>query len=291
MRFDLWTPTANPFTTPELLALLGREAEERQIGTLWVGEHVVLFDEYRSRYPYAADGRIPAPPGSGLLEPLNTLSFLAACTTTVRLGTAMILLPQRNPVYTAKEVSTLDWLSRGRVDLGVGVGWLEEEFEAVNVPWPERGARTDEYLGVLATLWTDDPSGFSGDFYSLPPCSMFPKPVQPGGPPIHIGGESDAALRRAARCDGWHTFNRSPEDLGGATAAARSAAGRGGPRPAGRAGHRLPLLCGADPRPGRAVRRGRGRRAWPPCSSPAERTRCRPCSTPSSRAASGRSAC
>ena len=97
---------------------------------------MVLFEEYASSYPYAEDGRIPAPSGTGLLEPLTTLSFLAAHTTTTRLGTAMLLLPQRNPVYTAKEVSTLDWLSNGRVDLGIGVGWLEEEFNAVNVPWP-----------------------------------------------------------------------------------------------------------------------------------------------------------
>jgi probable F420-dependent oxidoreductase len=214
VRIDLWIPTANPFTTPELLALIGAEAEQRGVGTIWVGEHVVLFEEYASSYPYAEDGRIPAPPGTGLLEPLSTLSFLAAHTTTVRLGTAMVLLPQRNPVYTAKEVSTLDWLSNGRVDFGVGVGWLEEEFNAVNVPWPHRGRRTDEYLDVLSTLWCDDTSTFEGEFYSLKPCAMFPKPVQSPHPPIHIGGESDAALARAARSgQGWHTFNRAPGEL------------------------------------------------------------------------------
>ena len=214
MRIDLWVPTASPFTTPELLALIGAEAEERGIGTIWVGEHVVLFEEYASSYPYAEDGRIPAPSGTGLLEPLTTLSFLAAHTTTVRLGTAMVLLPQRNPVYTAKEVSTLDWLSNGRVDFGIGVGWLEEEFNAVNVPWPQRGKRTDEYLGVLNTLWCDQTSAYEGEFYSLNACQMFPKPVQQPHPPIHIGGESDAALARVARAgQGWHTFNRSPAEL------------------------------------------------------------------------------
>jgi probable F420-dependent oxidoreductase len=214
MRIDLWVPTASPFTTPELLALIGSEAEERGIGTIWVGEHVVLFEEYASSYPYADDGRIPAPSGTGLLEPLTTLSFLAAHTTTVRLGTAMVLLPQRNPVYTAKEVSTLDWLSNGRVDFGIGVGWLEEEFNAVNVPWPQRGKRTDEYLEVLNTLWCDQTSAYDGEFYSLNACQMFPKPVQQPHPPIHIGGESDAALARVARAgQGWHTFNRSPEEL------------------------------------------------------------------------------
>ena len=126
----------------------------------------------------------------------------------------MVLLPQRNPVYTAKEVATLDWLSNGRVDFGIGVGWLEEEFNAVNVPWPQRGRRTDEYLEVLRTLWTDETSAYEGEFYSLNPCQMFPKPVQQPHPPIHIGGESDAALARVARAgQGWHTFNRPPEDL------------------------------------------------------------------------------
>ena len=214
MEFDVWLPTASPFATPELLAAVATEAEARAVACIWVGEHVVTFEEYASHYPYVEDGRMPLPPGSGLLEPFTTLAFLAALTGTVRLGTAMCLLPQRNPVYTAKEVATLDWLSGGRVDFGVGVGWLREEFDAVAAPWPRRGARTDEYLDVLRTLWVDDPSSFVGDCYSLAPCSMQPKPVQQPHPPIHIGGESDAALRRAARAgQGWHTFNRTPVDL------------------------------------------------------------------------------
>lgn len=214
MDFDLWLPTANPFCTPELLATLGAEAERRGVAGIWVGEHVVTFEDYASRYPYAAEGKIPIPPGTGLLEPFTTLSFLAAHTSTVRLGTAMCLLPQRNPVYVAKEVATLDWLSHGRADFGVGVGWLREEFEALNVPWEQRGRRTDEYLGVLRALWCDDPSSFDGETYRLAPCNMFPKPVQAPHPPVHVGGESDAALRRVARHgQGWHTFNRLPEDL------------------------------------------------------------------------------
>jgi probable F420-dependent oxidoreductase len=214
MKFDLWVPTASPMTTPALLDAVAQGAEERDIATIWVGEHVVLFPEYKSRYPYAEDGRIPAPPGSGLLEPMVTLTYLAARTSTVRLGTAMLLLPQRNPVYVAKEVSTLDWLSGGRVDLGVGVGWLKEEFDALNTPWERRGRRTDEYLEVLRTLWTDDVSSFKGETYELPACEMFPKPIQHPHPPIHIGGETPAALRRAAQhSQGWHTFNRSPAQL------------------------------------------------------------------------------
>jgi probable F420-dependent oxidoreductase len=213
MDFDLWLPTANPFSTPELLAEVAVQAEARGVNAIWVGEHVVMFTDYASRYPYADEGRIPIPSGTGLLEPLTTLSFLAALTTTVRLGTAMLLLPQRNPVYVAKEISTLDWLSSGRVDLGVGVGWLREEFDALQVSWPNRGARTDEYLKVLQTLWSDHTSSFEGDFYRLEACEMFPKPVQ-SPVPIHIGGESQAALRRVARhAHGWNTFNRLPDDL------------------------------------------------------------------------------
>jgi probable F420-dependent oxidoreductase len=214
MQFDLWLPTASPMTTSTLLDAVAEGAEARGIGTIWVGEHVVLFSEYESRYPYAEDGRIPAPPGSGLLEPMITLTYLAARTTSVRLGTAMLLLPQRNPVYVAKEVSTLDWISGGRVDLGIGVGWLKEEFDALNVPWERRGRRTDEYLEVLRTLWSDETSIYRGELYDLPACEMYPKPLQQPHPPVHIGGETAAALRRAARLgQGWHTFNRSPEQL------------------------------------------------------------------------------
>jgi len=212
--FDIWLPTANPFATPELLAAVAAESEARGVGCIWVGEHVVTFEQYESSYPYADDGRVPLPPGTGLLEPFTTLAFLAGLTTTVRLGTAMCLLPQRNPVYTAKEVATVDWLSGGRVDLGVGVGWLREEFDAVAAPWAARGARCDEYLDVLRALWCDDPSSFSGEYYTLPPSNLHPKPLQDPHPPIHIGGESEAALRRTARAaQGWHTFNRAPGDL------------------------------------------------------------------------------
>lgn len=214
MDLGLFAPTANPFSTPDWLTALGRHAEERGWSSIWVPEHVVLFDEYTSSYPYSPDGKIPAPPGSGMLEPFTTLAYLAAVTSTVRLGTGICLLPQRNPVYTAKEVANVDWVSGGRVDFGIGVGWLREEFAVVNVPWPNRGRRTDEYLEVLRTLWQDDPSSFEGEIYTLPPCSMHPKPVQTPHPPLHFGGESEAALARVARAgQGWYSFNRLPADV------------------------------------------------------------------------------
>ena len=149
-----------------------------------------------------------------MLEPFTTLSFLAACTETVRLGTAICLLAQRNPVYAAKETATLDWLSKGRLDLGVGVGWQREEYEALGVSWERRGMRTEECVEVLRRLWCDPVSSYKGEFYSLPECTMYPKPVQDPHPPVHFGGESDAAIRRAARVgQGWHTFGRLPADV------------------------------------------------------------------------------
>ncbi len=212
MKLGVFAALASPYADAEVIAALGRVAEERGAHSIWVPEHVVLFDEYASSYPYSPDGRIPAPPGSGMLEPFTLLSFLAAQTSTVRLGTGICLLPQRNPVYTAKEAAAVDYLSNGRFDFGIGVGWLEEEFRVVNVDWPHRGRRTDDYIEVMKALWCDDPSEFHGEFYDLPACNMFPKPVQSPHPPLHFGGESDAAMKRVARVgQGWHTFNRLPD--------------------------------------------------------------------------------
>jgi probable F420-dependent oxidoreductase len=212
MRIGLFLPSVSPVASPEFLTAYGAAAEEAGFASIWVGEHVVFLDEYASKYPYSDDGRLGLPPDAGLLEPFATLSFLAAATSRIRLGTAVCLVPQRNPVYTAKSVSTLDWLSSGRVDFGVGIGWLREEFAVLHEPFEERAARTREYLAVMRTLWRDDVSSYDGELYTLPSCRMFPKPVQPGGPPVYFGGETDAALRRVADLgDGWHGFNHLPD--------------------------------------------------------------------------------
>lgn len=214
MKIGVFAALASPFADRAVIQAFGQTAEERGVDSIWVPEHVVLFDEYTSSYPYSPDGKIPAPPGSGMLEPFTLLAFLAACTTTPRLGTGICLLPQRNPVYTAKEAAAIDYLSGGRFDFGIGVGWLEEEFRVVNVDWPRRGKRTDEYIEVMKALWCEDPSEHHGAFYDLPPCNMFPKPVQSPHPPLHFGGESTAAMRRVARVgQGWHTFNRLPDQV------------------------------------------------------------------------------
>jgi probable F420-dependent oxidoreductase len=147
-----------------------------------------------------------------MLDLFSTLAFLARATERVRLGTAICLLPQRNPVITAKEVATVDWLSGGRLDFGIGIGWLREEFEALDAPFERRADRCREYVEVMRRLWCDEVSEYQGEFYELPSCRMNPKPVQEPHPPIYFGGESDAALRRVAHMgDGWHGFNHLPE--------------------------------------------------------------------------------
>jgi probable F420-dependent oxidoreductase len=214
MKVGLFAPLANPWGTPEYLATLASGAEERGFDSIWVAEHVVLFDEYASKYPYAADGKIPAGGESGIFEPFTTIAYLAAHSSTIRLGTGICLVPQRNPVYTAKDVAAVDWLSGGRFDFGVGIGWLAEEFYAVDAPFEERAQRCREYLDVMKTLWRDPVSEFHGKYYDLPACRQYPKPVQQPHPPIHFGGESDAALRRVADIgQGWYGFNVTPEKV------------------------------------------------------------------------------
>jgi probable F420-dependent oxidoreductase len=212
MRIGVFAPFSNPFTTKQTLMTLGRACEERGFHSIWAAEHVVLFDEYQSRYPYAASGRIPAGGENGILDPFVSLSLLASATSEIRLGTGICLVPQRNPVYTAKEAATVDYLSDGRLEFGVGVGWLREEFGALNVPWARRGDRCREYVEVIRRLWCDPVSEFKGEYYTLPSCRQYPKPVQSPHPPIHFGGESDAALRRVADLgQGWYGFNLEPE--------------------------------------------------------------------------------
>jgi probable F420-dependent oxidoreductase len=211
LKLGLFVPLIAPAATPEFVARLGREAEARGFDSLWLAEHVVLFDEHASQYPYAADGRFPARGESGFVDPFTAIGFLAAVTSQIRLGTGICLVPQRNPVYVAKEVASADWLSGGRFDFGVGVGWLAEEFAAVDAPFAERGTRCRSYLEVCRRLWCDPVSAYDDRFYTLPACRAYPKPVQQPYPPIHFGGESEAALRRVADIgQGWYGFNLDP---------------------------------------------------------------------------------
>ncbi len=204
----------NDTTPPALIADAARAIEERGFHAIWVPEHVVLFEDYEPNYPYSDDGRIGGF-GKGMMEPFTALTFLAAHTTRVRLGTAICLIGQRNPVYTAKQVADLDFLSNGRVNFGIGLGWLKEEFAALQVPWEKRGQRANEHIAVMKSLWCDETSSYDGELYKLPPCVMYPKPVQTPHPPIFVGGEGDPALRRVAElAQGWMGAGISPDDMG-----------------------------------------------------------------------------
>ena len=214
MKLGVFLPFATPLADGPFLRAVGEAAEGAGFDSLWVAEHVVLFDEYASKYPYSADGKIPAGGESGMLEPFTALSFLAASTSQIRLGTGICLVPQRNPVYTAKDVAAIDWLSNGRFDFGVGVGWLAEEFRACDVPFERRGARCVDYLKAMQRLWIDPVSEYRGEFYTIEALRQYPKPIQKPHPPIHFGGESDAALRRVAAIgQGWYGFNLLPDAL------------------------------------------------------------------------------
>ena len=187
--------------------------EAKGVHAIWVPEHVLFFPDYASSYPYSDSGRIPGDP-EGLLDPFTALTFIAAHTTTVRLATGICLVPQRQPVYTAKMVADVDYLSGGRVDFGVGIGWLKEEFDAVGADFSRRAALSDEYIDVMKALWSEGVTEYQGETVTLMPCHFNPKPVQTPHPPIYFGGESNAALRRVARQgDGWYGYDMSPEML------------------------------------------------------------------------------
>ncbi len=180
-----------------------RRAEEVGFESLWGGEHVIIPDEIYSKYPYTEDGKIPAEPDTPIPDPLIWLAFAAAAAPNLRLGTCILIVPQRNPLVLAKELATLDQLSGGRVELGLGVGWLKEEFEALGVPWERRGARNDEYIEAMKALWQGPHAEFHGDFVDFAPVTCSPRPVN-GSIPIIVGGDTERAITRAGKiADGY----------------------------------------------------------------------------------------
>ena len=198
MKVGIAFANIGPFGSAEGAAAVGRAAEAAGIDSLWTVEHVVYPDEYGSAYPYDDSGRMAMAPDTDLTDPLTWLTWVGAHTSTLRLATGILILPERNPVVLAKQLGTMDALTGGRIDLGIGVGWLREEFDALGIPWERRGARTDEYVAAMRTLWSDNSVSFDGDFVSFSGVSSNPKPVN-GSVPIVIGGHSDAAARRAGR--------------------------------------------------------------------------------------------
>jgi len=204
MRYGFYLPTRGQTATPEALETLVTRGESLGFASVMIADHLVFPVMIKSRYPYTLSGDFP---GQGdVLDQLSLMAFVAAKTTRLRLVTSVMIVPYRNPVLTAKALATIDVLSKGRVTLGVGVGWMREEFEALGAPeFDRRGAVTDEYIRIFKTLWTQSPASFAGRFYRFDALHCRPQPVQKPHPPIWVGGHSKAALKRAARLgDGWH---------------------------------------------------------------------------------------
>ena len=213
MRYGFYLPTRGRTATPEDLEALVRRGEALGFTSVMIADHIVFPSVVTSKYPYTVSGVFP---GQGdALEQLALMAFIAGKTERLRLVTSVMILPYRNPVATAKTLATIDVLSRGRVTVGVGVGWLREEFEALGAAdFDRRGAVSDEYLRIFKALWTESPVSFAGEFYRFEDVRCLPEPVQKPHPPIWIGGHSKAALRRVARLgDGWHPVGANPAVL------------------------------------------------------------------------------
>ena len=231
MKFALHFSNTN-FPGGQEATRLAKAAEAAGFESLVVVEHVVWPTNYTSRYPYSPTGRLPGGPETKLPDPLIWMAFALAATTRLRCFTGILILPQRNPVVLAKELATLDYMSGGRLDLGVGVGWLKEEFDALGVPFAERGARTNEHIEAMRALWSRDDATYKGRFVSFEGMSCNPKPVA-GRVPIHIGGHSEVAAKRAAKLgDGFFPATGSPVDVEPLIAFMRKSAAEHGRDPA-----------------------------------------------------------
>jgi probable F420-dependent oxidoreductase len=218
MRFGIIPPVRSGVTAdPEWMTTFARHAESCGFESVVLVEHAVVISDYRSTYPYSSSGRMPLPDDCRIPDPLDLMAYLAAVTDRIGLATGVLVLPNHQAVVLAKRVATIDVLSGGRVRLCVGVGWMDEELRATGADPRSRGRRTDETVAAMRALWADSgPAGadFDGEFFSFHHAHSFPKPVRPGGVPIHIGGHSEAAARRAGRIgDGFQPLGLAPDDL------------------------------------------------------------------------------
>ncbi|HEX2038256.1 MAG TPA: LLM class F420-dependent oxidoreductase [Acidimicrobiales bacterium] len=245
MKLGIMYANAGPLSHPEVGGALARLAEEAGIESLWTVEHVVVPAGYESTYPYSADGRMPGGEDVDIADPLVWLAWVGARTSRIRLATGILILPQRQPLVLAKEVATLDRLTGGRVTLGVGIGWLREEFDALGVPFEERAGRTEEHIQALRAAWTQDEPTFEGRFVSFRGAKSYPKPAQPGGVPIVVGGHSEGAARRAGRFgDGFFPGSQGVEATAHLIDVMRKAAEEAGRDPDG-----IEITCGGRPDP------------------------------------------
>jgi probable F420-dependent oxidoreductase len=212
MRFGFGLPTAGAAANGPDVIRFAQRAEALGFESLWSGDHLVLPVGGTSQYPYTADGSFSRPSTEGFLEPYTLLSYVAAATKTIKLGLTVIILPYRNPIVQAKMLACIDVLSGGRLICGVGVGWLEKEFQVLQASYKDRGPVSDEYLEIFKLLWTEDHPEFHGKFYDFDGITMYPKPLQRPSIPIWVGGHSRRAIRRAVRYgDVWHPTRQTPE--------------------------------------------------------------------------------
>jgi probable F420-dependent oxidoreductase len=215
VKLGFQLPNSGPLATVGNLIDIAHKAETLGYESAVVTDHIVLPWKIASRYPYNESGRFAIPPDGNYFEPLTLLSFVAGATSRLRLGTSVMVVPYRNPVLSAKMLATLDVLSNGRLFVGVGSGWLAEEFAAVgSPPFSERGRVTDEWLAIFVKLWTEPKASFEGRFYRFAEVGCFPQPMQKPYPPLYVGGNSRPAIRRAAKYgQSWHAFRVPAREL------------------------------------------------------------------------------
>lgn len=214
MKFGLWFCNTGRYSGPNDAVAMAQAAEAAGFESLWTVEHTIVPAGYASAYPYDPSGKMPGGRDDfPLPDPLMWMAFVAAATARIKLATGIFILPQHNPVLAAKQIATLDHLSRGRVLLGIGIGWLREEFNALGVPFEERAARTDEYIAALRELWSADKPTFKGRFVAFKEVYCRPQPVTKSVP-IIVGGHSEASARRAGRLgDGFFPYAREQAKL------------------------------------------------------------------------------
>jgi probable F420-dependent oxidoreductase len=235
VKFGIMAPyQLAPLETGEYAAQFGRLVEDLGFESVWTVEHHVMCVDYTSKYPYSPTGRTPFADDTVQPDPLVWLSYVAAVTKRLRLATGILILPFRNPLILAKTLASLDRLSGGRVLLGMGVGWVREEAEALGVGFADRGRRADEYIEVMRTLWREPVASFEGEFVRFERVVSEPRPARPGGVPIHVGGHSKAAARRAGRLgDGFYPLGVDLARLAELRAVMEQAARERGRDPAG----------------------------------------------------------
>ena len=212
MKYGYTLPGRGPLMDPETLGVIARKGEELGYDAVYAGDHILVPKNIASIYPYSEGGEYPGGPSGESMELLTLLAFLAGQTSKIRLVASVIIVPYRSPLLAAKALATLDVLSQGRLVIGIGVGWMREEFEALDLPpFEERGAVTDEYIRAFKELWTSDSPHFEGKYVNFDDINFLPKPVQKPHPPIWVGGESRPALRRTAElADGWYPLGSNP---------------------------------------------------------------------------------